>query len=107
MRYFKTTNATRPYKAGGLSFEFEPVELIGGSSWLGILSVGEPAASVLAGVGFPQVTELTETEYDSVKKKIQEQEQQLRKPASVTSSPEPAAKCNSCGAQQPYQIRNR
>ena len=100
-RYFQTSNATRPYQAGGLAFEFEPVELIGGSAWLGVLVADEPAASVLAGAGFPQVTELAETEYNSVKKKIQEREQQLAAPVPVTAKP--SGNCSSCG-KSPYVI---
>ena len=102
MRYFQTSNATRPYRAGGVGFEFEPVELIGGSAWLGVLVADEPAASILAGAEFPQVTELTQTEYDSVKKKIQERGQQFAFPASITITAKPEG-CGTCG-KNPYAV---
>lgn len=105
MRYFSTRNASRPYKAGGLSFEFEPTELLGGSLWLGVLAVDEPAASILANAGFAQVKELSLSEYEEAKKKIQAAEQ-LRS-AAVTPAPTPKSSCNSCGASNPAQVRNR
>lgn len=105
MRYFQTTNATRPYRAGGLAFEFEPIEQIGGSSWLGVLEADEPAASILAGAGIPQVSELTHLEYEEVKKKIQERERQLGSTFTIKPSAEPL--CKSCGAVNSQQVRNR
>ena len=68
MRYFKTTNASRPYRAGGLSFSFEQLDNIGGS-WLGALALEESDASSLAAEKFPQVSEITEEEYSALKKK--------------------------------------
>ena len=64
MRYFKTTNASRLYKTGGWTLEFQPYGQIGGL-WYGTLAVeDDSAASALANAGFPQVTELTKEEYD-------------------------------------------
>lgn len=69
-RYFITSNASRPYVAGGFTFEFEPVVIRGGS-WLGVLVVAEDAAaSALAGAGIAQVEECTIDQYEGVKKKL-------------------------------------
>jgi len=68
MRYFRTTNASRQYRAGDIVVTFEPVDNIGGS-WSGLLAADEPAASKLAGAALPQVTEITKEEYDGLKKK--------------------------------------
>ena len=74
MRYFHTSNASRPYSAGGLAFTFQPTGQIGGS-WHGILAVeSDSAASALANAAFPQVTEITEEsykEYDEAQKKTE------------------------------------
>jgi len=69
MRFFKTSNASRRYYAGGFAFDFEPVENLGGA-WLGILAVAdEAAASSLASAKIPQVTEIQQEEHDGLKKK--------------------------------------
>ncbi len=68
MRYFLNTSANRPITAGGHSFSFELAGLRGGS-WLGILAVDEPAASILAGALPPNTSEITVERYDSLKKK--------------------------------------
>lgn len=74
MRYFLTTNASRPHNAGGFAFEFEPVSNRGGS-WLGVLAVGEvSAANALAGAlasgELQGVDEITAERYDGLKKKL-------------------------------------
>lgn len=71
MRYFLTTNSTRSYNTGGLSFTFEPTVLERGY-WLGVLAADEPAASSLAAAAFPQVSEITESEFEAEKKKGQQ-----------------------------------
>lgn len=69
MRYFKTSNASRPYKVPGFAFTFEPTAQVGGV-WSGVLAVAdEAAAKTLANAQFPQVTEITAEEFDEVKKK--------------------------------------
>lgn len=69
-RYFITTNASRNYSAGGIGFPFEPVAQRGGS-WLGVLALDNPSdANILLSAGFPQVAEIDEARYDSLKKKL-------------------------------------
>lgn len=68
MRYFLTTDAARVYTLGGFSFAFEPVRLQGGS-WLGVLAVDEPAASILASFHPSGTDEISIERYDSLKKK--------------------------------------
>lgn len=69
MRYFLNTSAAKPVVAGGMTFEFEPVGLRGGS-WLGILAVADDAAaSLLAGSQSANVEEITFETYDGIKKK--------------------------------------
>ena len=69
-RYFITTNASRPYSAGGIGFTFEPVAQRGGS-WLGVLALDNPSdATILLSAGFSQVAEIDETRFDSLKKKL-------------------------------------
>lgn len=69
-RYFLTTNASRPYIAGGLTFSFEPVQNRGGS-WLGVLAVEEDsAASALASATLDSIDEISAERYDSLKKKL-------------------------------------
>jgi len=71
MRYFKTSNATRPYKAGGFAFDFESLYLVSGS-WLGSLEIdNDEQADLLAEV--PQAIEITEEEYTGLKKKAQQE----------------------------------
>lgn len=68
-RYFITTNASRPYSAGGIGFTFEPVAQRGGS-WLGVLALDTPSdATILLSAGFSQVEEIDEARYNSLKKK--------------------------------------
>lgn len=68
MRYFLNTAAARPIVVGGFTFEFELVGLRGGS-WLGILAVDEPAASVLANLHPANTDEISLEQYDFQKKK--------------------------------------
>lgn len=68
-RYFITTNASQPYNAGGIGFTFDPVAQRGGS-WLGVLALDTPSdANILLEAKFPQVAEIEESRYDSLKKK--------------------------------------
>ena len=68
-RYFITTNAALNYTAGGRNFPFEPVAQRGGS-WLGVLALDTPSdADILLNGGFPQVAEISNEYYDSLKKK--------------------------------------
>lgn len=70
-RYFHTTNASRQYKAGALKFVFELTENFG-STWRGVLAVAdEAAANTLAGAGIPQISEITQEEYEAQKKTAQ------------------------------------
>ena len=66
MKYFRTTNATRLYRAGDKSFKFEPVALIS-SSWVGVYVADEDEAELLKGI--PQISEIDEAEFNSLKKK--------------------------------------
>lgn len=68
MRYFQTSNASRPYRVGNDIFTFEPAFQVGGN-WHGVLAVEESAASSLAAGKFPQVKEISAEEYDAAKKK--------------------------------------
>ena len=69
-RYFITTNASRPFVAGGITFTFEPVAQRGGS-WLGVLALDTPSdATILLSAGFSQVDEIDETRFNSLKKKL-------------------------------------
>lgn len=79
MRYFVCTAANRPWIAGDQTFTFEPIGLRGGS-WLGVLAVDEPAASILAGSGLAQISEISEERYLTEKKKVA-QEQVLSRPS--------------------------
>lgn len=68
-RYFISTNASRNYSAGGITFAFEPVSLRGGS-WLGVLALEEDSdANILLSAGFPQVAEINQERYENEKKK--------------------------------------
>lgn len=68
MRYFLSTNASRPTTAGGHSFTFEPVALRGGT-WLGILAVEDSLAAIISSVQPDQVAEIALDYYESLKKK--------------------------------------
>lgn len=105
MRYFSTSNATRPYKTSGVVFEFEPVELTGAGLWYGAIELEDEPAALLASAAFPQVTEITPSEYAEVKKKIQDSQTGGGFPKPVAVKVE--SQCASCGASHPYQIRNR
>lgn len=71
MRYFLTTVAHRPVKAGGRVFNFEPVALRGGS-WLGVLALDEESgANILSSADHPSVSEITQEHYESEKKNLQ------------------------------------
>jgi hypothetical protein len=68
VRYFKTTNALRPYKIEGRSFEFERLRLIGGL-FHGVLALEESEwAEKVAAYGNP-ISEITQDDYYSLKKK--------------------------------------
>lgn len=69
MRYFVNTSAAKPVTAGGHTFTFELVGLRGGS-WLGILAVDEPAASILAGKISNTISEVAFAQYESLKKNL-------------------------------------
>lgn len=89
-RYFKTKNASRRFKAGDLAFQFEPVEQVGGS-WLGLLAVdSESAANSLAEARFPQISEITFEEFESLKKKPKSLPQSYREPRPPEPSSPPA-----------------
>jgi hypothetical protein len=103
LRYFTTRNATRPFKTGGLAFEFEPYEQIGGGSWLGVLAVDDPAASILTEADFPQVSEIDADAYEAIKKKIQEAQQLLRNNPGARPAPAPDGNCQTCG-RHGYQV---
>lgn len=103
-RYFTTSNATRPYRTGGLAFEFEPYEQIGGGSWFGVLAVDEPAASILAAKNFPQVSEIDADAYEAIKKKIQEAQQLVRSNPGARAAPDPTGSCTTCGRSS-YQVQ--
>jgi hypothetical protein len=94
MRYFKTSNASRPYKVGALAFNFDPVEQIGGI-WSGVLVVEDnSAANTLAGAAIPQVTEITEAQYLDIKKKPTRplsSSFELPKPPEASPQPAPVA----------------
>jgi hypothetical protein len=80
MRYFLTTVADRPVRAGGRTFQFDPVALRGGS-WVGVLALDEESgASILSGSAHPSVSEISQTAYEAEKKKVSN---------SVASSAEP------------------
>jgi len=71
MRYFKTSNASRQYRAGDIAVTFVPVENVGGN-WSGLLAVeDEAAAAKIVAANHPQITEIPESEYERLKKKPQ------------------------------------
>jgi hypothetical protein len=95
-RYFKTSNATRPYSAAGYTFTFEPTALLGGL-WLGVLAAEEPAASKLAAANIPQVSELTLEQYEEEKKKGQAAERLAHAGAAAAAQVTAPSRCGSCG----------
>lgn len=85
MRYFQTSNASRQYYFGGLAVSFEPIDQIGGS-WLGLLAVEQNSTADIIAAALPQnpqVTEISQEEYDALKKKP------LTPSASYKALPEP------------------
>jgi hypothetical protein len=69
MRYFKTSNASRQYRAGDLAVTFVPVENVGGN-WSGLLAVeDDEAAKKILAANHPQITEIKQEEYEGLKKK--------------------------------------
>ncbi len=69
MRYFRTTNASRQYRAGDIAVTFEPLENVGGN-WSGLLAVEDDAqAKMIVDAKHPQIEELTKEEYEALKKK--------------------------------------
>jgi hypothetical protein len=69
MRYFRTTNASRQYRAGDIAVTFEPLENVGGN-WSGLLAVEDDAqAKMIVAAKHPQIEELTKEEYEELKKK--------------------------------------
>lgn len=68
MRYFLNTSAAKPVVAEGQTFTFELVGLRGGS-WLGILAIEEPGASILAAARAPNTDEIPLAAYEVQKKK--------------------------------------
>jgi hypothetical protein len=68
MRFFITTNANRPAKAGGRSFTFEPVALRGGT-WLGVLAVEDALAASILADRPSGVDEISAERYEGLKKK--------------------------------------
>ena len=68
MRYFLNTAAARPVVVDGHTFEFELVGLRGGS-WLGILALDEPGASIFANGRVANTDEISEEVYSAQKKK--------------------------------------
>lgn len=86
MRFFITTNASRPMTAGGRVFTFEPVALRGGT-WLGVLAVEDSsAASILA--DRPQgVDEISAERYEGLKKKLTADSTNSRPARPTLSSP--------------------
>jgi hypothetical protein len=71
MRYFLTSNATRGYYAGGFSFTFEPTAMERGT-WHGVLATDGQSADALAAAAYPQVSEITEEQFNEEKKKGQQ-----------------------------------
>lgn len=69
LKYFKTGNASRRYKKDNITVEFEPLIFEQGS-WVGAISFEEnsPSAKALSGFG-PPVTEISEAEFNRLKKK--------------------------------------
>ena len=84
MRYFLNTSAAKPAAVGGYEIAFELVGLRGGS-WLGIVALGEPEATVLASARWPDTDEITEELYQNQKKKLSAN--QPNSPASPTPTP--------------------
>lgn len=68
-RYFKTSNALRPYIVDGAKVQFEQLRLIGGL-FSGVLKVdGDEFADKIKDLGKP-ISEITVAEYEDLKKKV-------------------------------------
>lgn len=68
-RYFKTTNASRPYPiGGGVRIHFEPLQFMGGA-WAGALAVTDNGKAAALATHGPPVEEINEEEYARLKKK--------------------------------------
>lgn len=68
MRYFLNTAAAKPIVVDGHTFEFELVGLRGGS-WLGVLALDEPGASIFGNARVANTDEISEEIYLAQKKK--------------------------------------
>lgn len=88
MRYFTSLVTGRPLNVGGRSFIFEPVEPMGGS-WLGVLTVDDESAASILAAATEAASEITEAEYDRLKKKRQAQGTQPDLTPSRTPQPPP------------------
>lgn len=103
MRYFKTSNASRLYKAGGLSFAFDPMENIGGI-WSGVLAVeDDSAAGILAAAKFSQVEEITAEDFDGLKKKPLNRSPSYIVSQALPSRPSPALQVAPSAAKEPEE----
>jgi len=67
MKWFRTTNATRPYKINGHTFTFDQLSFASGA-WTGVLDLDDDSGEILSQYG-PPVTEISKEEYDELKKK--------------------------------------
>jgi hypothetical protein len=103
-RYFKTSNALRPYIVDGAKVQFEQLRLIGGL-FSGVLKVdSDEFADKIKDLGKP-ISEITVAVYDDLKKKVpasspsfsntgNQPQVPLRKPAPAATAkklPEPEA----------------
>jgi len=68
IRYFRTSNATRPYRAGGFEVYFEPIGRVNGTLHGLFRTYNKELADTLIKDN-AQVSELSAEEYESVKKK--------------------------------------
>ena len=96
VRYFLNTAAAKPVVAGGYTFEFELVGLRGGS-WLGILAVDEPAASVLAAAHPSNTDEISLEIYNLQKKKVVGYSASITKIAAADGTRASSGRCGACG----------
>ena len=95
MRYFRTSNASRQYRAGDLAVTFEPLENVGGN-WSGLLVVEDDAAAQkIIAAKHPQITEIPEAEYESLKKASIAQQQLSRLTPAAAAGVRAASPC--CG----------
>lgn len=68
MRYFLNTSAAKPAVVDGHTFEFELLAVRGGT-WLGVLALDEPGASIFGSGRWPNTDEISEESYNLQKKK--------------------------------------